>query len=414
MRPWLLAIILCQILPGAASADSFILSRGAEILVLSDPTDARNIQRFSDFESGPTMYLPAGTLAVQIEDEQLQSPNRNFRLLLTETGIWGLYVPNHLHFYDHNWFNEIGAWVEEMSGRPGSGCPRYGPEEQIVLIFPFVETDAQITVNGQRSSVTLSPGEVYFNLSYDPTGDTITGYMPLAFEQRCYEIAISRSDVNVTAVPEEGFWCSDNMDFRDSCLFSTLQKIRSDYFRNTRILSNVERHHCAVAESISYTQARVDELIASIESSIGASAEMADVSLGAKIQSTSILRTIIEENKQFPPEFEILRNFYVIADGTDVEVLESWTECPRNGENIKPLTGDERPVFHYYASTHPRKTFDLPFANAVGLQVQNTTGHLVVTSPRQMKIVRDNLVEQHQLDNDQIHFLLSRIFLWQD
>ena len=415
MRFFVSAILCVLIFANSATADSLLISKGTEVFTLATPGDAAELRHSQDIESQPAMYLPAGTLAIQLNNNNLRSLNPNFEILLTETGIWAFYKPDGFSFYDHNWLNATKDWAEEMAEEEYSRCPAFGPSRQIQLMFPVAETEVELYMGADTSTVEVSPGQFYYHLQDEFRGDRIVGFLPQPFENNCTEVTIPYSDVRLVTITYKGFWSTScDMEFGNGCLYSSLNDIRRDYFLNTRILSEEERHSCATRSVVSYTEDQANELVASFATSIGANANIVDVGLESGLELTLSQRITNQERREFGPEFEVLRNFYVVADGSDVEVLEAWIKCPVRDGEIWPLTGNEQPVFLYYALESQKQSFGPEYATTIAVEEIDPTGHLIVNSPRHLKVIRDSLSTERRLEQEQIDFLMSKVFAWRN
>ena len=158
---FIVALILLASFSTASVAQSnvnkFLLSRGMEIQVIASPDEAAALSHVDEIEAKKTIYLPPGTMAIQIGDSDLQSPNLDYRLLLSETGIWGLFRPSNTAALDHRWVRELTDWAEDMAQVEGSNCPAPTEQNQLLLVFPALTVQAVRNFGSQRQGVTVHP-----------------------------------------------------------------------------------------------------------------------------------------------------------------------------------------------------------------------------------------------------------------
>jgi hypothetical protein len=250
MRSILPGLFALFLFSNTAIADTFLLSRGAKIHVLDSPKEAIALNDIDEIEATRSLYLPAGTMAIEVGDSALQSPNRNYKLLLSETGVWGLFKPDRRDFFDHIWLRKLTNWAKQMAKDKGSNCPAPGDNDEMILIFPDIPSDGERTRGSEEQQIKAYPGDVFYNFLYQRRGEKVVGYFPSTLEDACYEVELDRNAVNIASITgmSGDIRCSFGMDFGNFCIGLTLTRFRSDFFKNMRIRSNdhEERYACAV------------------------------------------------------------------------------------------------------------------------------------------------------------------------
>ncbi len=118
----------------ALAQDRILISRGTEILVISSPA---LIVDSGVLRSSTPFYLSPGRLAIEINRSKLKSPYPEYRLLLTDTGLWAMARTNGAHFIGRKIIDQLLGWSGDAATEyPRLNCPQPTESGSIILLFP--------------------------------------------------------------------------------------------------------------------------------------------------------------------------------------------------------------------------------------------------------------------------------------
>jgi hypothetical protein len=176
----------------------------------------------------------------------------------------------------------------------------------------------------------LYPGDILYNFSLEGSDDSFIGYQPLT----CAKIELPKADAKLVELINFSFGVRNKEDFRNL------------FIRRVRVSdgSAEKRYRCGVKTKVTISETEAEEITQALSASLGLEYASIYSRSEARLDEKRLESKLRSQEREFPGDFSIHRVFYLLGDGSKLEVLENWKKCSGTSDE----SGEAGARYHVY------------------------------------------------------------------
>ncbi len=300
-------------------------------------------------------------------------------------------------FFDEGWLRNLHGSIFDQGQKYQKNCPTSLDENYLLLIFPVRQTPGRRQYRGVSVSAPFYQGDVLYDFTLEETDDWIVGYHPLT----CAKVELPKQDVRLLELINFSFGVRKK------------EELRNLFIRRVRVTdgSAENRYRCGIKTTVTIDETEAKEITRALAINLGLQFESIYSQIGIRLDETKIWNKLQRQEREFEGDFSIHRVFYLLGDGSQLEVLENWKKCSDSSED-----GGEANLryFVYLAEGSQELVLDKASADRIGVEVSAPTGTWIMRSEEDYWAIRDFLQRDHNLNEHNVHFLMRSMMDWRE